>query len=83
MEIARCPSCGESISEEDMISDQVRLAFNVGMLVGAAAVTGMMVTLPDYAAARDGYDERLKEVTNEIAEHTEAFVMWGESYDST
>jgi hypothetical protein len=81
VEIAKCPQCGEEVSEEDMISDQLRLALVAGMLVGAASITGMLMEIPDYLAARDGYDERLREVISRLEEDVGAFVEWGQAYD--
>ena len=60
MEIAKCPDCGAEVTEEDMTSEQLRMALTAGVLIGAAAVTGVLMTLPEYSAASDGYDERLR-----------------------
>jgi len=81
MEIAKCSECGHEIQLDDITSKQVRLVLAAGGLISTAAVTDLMLTLPQYDGAREGFDERLSEVTEKLHETTDSFSEWGSGYD--
>jgi hypothetical protein len=80
-QIAKCPNCGQDIHLEDVESDHVKLALASGALIGSAAVVGMLVELPQYDGAKQGYDERIAEIIEVIHQTADHLTEWGEAYD--
>lgn len=81
MEVAKCPSCGHELDLDDITSPQVRLGIAAAGVIATAAICDMMLTLPQYDGARDGFDERLKEITEAMHETTDSFEQWGSAFD--
>jgi len=81
VDVAKCPECGTEIRLTDLSSDQMKLIAVAGALVASAAVSGLMMELPQYQPARPGFDERLREIILRLQDDTEAFSSWGEAFD--
>ena len=80
-QIAKCSNCGHGIHLEDIESDQVKLALAAGALLGTAAIVGMLVELPEYDGAKEGYDERIREIIEVLHQTADHLTEWGSSYD--
>jgi len=81
MDLAKCPNCGTDIELTDITSDHVRLGVAVSGLLSASAVTDMLLQLPEYESAREGFDERMSEITERVHETTDSMVEWGTAFD--
>lgn len=81
MEIAKCPTCGTELGLEDLASDQIRLILAVGALISTAAVTGMLMELPEYDGAKEGFDERIAEITEQAHQTVDHLTEWGGAFD--
>jgi len=81
VEIAKCSNCGTEIDLDDLASDQLRLILAVGALIGTTAVQGVFLSLPQYEAAVDGFEARVKEITETVHQTVDDLAEWGDAYD--
>jgi hypothetical protein len=81
MDVGKCPECGHELSLEDITSPHVRLAIAAGGVMASAAVADLMLTLPQYDGAREGFDERVAEITEKLHETSDSLSEWGSAYD--
>jgi hypothetical protein len=80
MQIAECPNCGHPISDDEpSVHTQIILA--TGQLVVATQLIGLMLEHPDYTNARPGYEQRMKELIEQLRQAGEDITSWGEAYD--
>lgn len=81
MHIATCPECGHDINLEDLSSDQLRLILAAGSLIATVAIQGMLMELPEYQDAREGFNDRVGEITEAIHQTVDHLTEWGSAFD--
>ena len=81
MELAKCPKCDHELELADITSAHTRLGIAVAGLLSASAVVDLMLQLPEYESAREGFDERMEEITERVHEITDSMTEWGTAFD--
>jgi len=81
MEVAKCPKCDHELELADITTPHARLGLAVSGLLSASAVMDMLLQLPEYESAREGFDERMEEITERVHETTDSMTEWGTAFD--
>lgn len=83
MEVAKCPTCDTAITTDEFEEPLTKLALSLGALLINASMMRIVMEKPSHDWAREGFMERLNELSAIAEKDMHELQDWGEAYDGT
>lgn len=78
--ICSCPRCGAEVGTDDL-AQPYKLYWLVAILLVHAALVDSLLDAPEYALTKEGWNERIEELSKRLEEESTEMVQFGSAFD--